>query len=167
MVSLKRQTNWFRIRETKFFIDNMTTVNERSTIEELHRFITDYPRLFVLTGAGCSTASGLGDYRDKNGQWKRPQPITGQTFINDTLARKRYWARSAVGWPSFHAAKPAAAHHALARLQQQGFATTLVTQNVDEKFSFPYSEPVRPALQGHHRYQRGYVGASWRVLKRL
>ncbi len=132
MVSLKRQTNWFRIRETKFFIDNMTTVNERSTIEELHRFITDYPRLFVLTGAGCSTASGLGDYRDKNGQWKRPQPITGQTFINDTLARKRYWARSAVGWPSFHAAKPAAAHHALARLQQQGFATTLVTQNVDE-----------------------------------
>ena len=110
----------------------MTTAYERSTVEELHRFITDHPRLFVLTGAGCSTASGLGDYRDKNGQWKRPQPITGQTFINDTLARKRYWARSAVGWPSFHAAKPALAHHALAQLQQQGFAKTLVTQNVDE-----------------------------------
>ncbi len=110
----------------------MTTIKNQSTVNELHRFIMDCPRLFILTGAGCSTAAGLGDYRDKNGQWKRPQPITGQTFINDTLARKRYWARSAVGWPSFSAAKPAAAHHALAQLQKLGFAKTLVTQNVDE-----------------------------------
>ena len=110
----------------------MSMENEGSTIDELHRFIEHNPRLFILTGAGCSTAAGLGDYRDKHGQWKRPQPITGQTFINDTLARKRYWARSAVGWPSFHSAQATAAHHALAQLQKLGFASTLVTQNVDE-----------------------------------
>jgi len=110
----------------------MTAVQNHSSVEELHEFIKTYPRLFVLTGAGCSTAAGLGDYRDKSGNWKRPQPITGQTFINDTSARKRYWARSAVGWPGFAAAKPAPAHHALAQLQTSGHAQQLVTQNVDQ-----------------------------------
>lgn len=95
------------------------------------QFVEKHPKLFVLTGAGCSTASGLGDYRDKQGQWKRRQPITGQLFINDEAARKRYWARSSVGWPSFSHAKPGAAHHALRTMQQAGSINQLVTQNVD------------------------------------
>ena len=85
----------------------------------LAEFVARHPKLLVLTGAGCSTASGLGDYRDQNGQWKRRQPITGQTFIGDEAARKRYWARSSVGWPSFSQALPGQAHHALADLQEQ------------------------------------------------
>ena len=89
------------------------------------------PRLFVLGGAGCSTAAGLGDYRDRQGRWKRKQPITGQTFRSDEAMRKRYWARSSVGWPAFSAARPAAAHRALVRLQRLGTARHLVTQNVD------------------------------------
>ena len=97
----------------------------------LAEFVTQHPRLFVLTGAGCSTASGLGDYRDQKGQWKRRQPITGQTFIGDEAARKRYWARSSVGWPSFSQALPGQAHHALTELQEQGRIVSLVTQNVD------------------------------------
>lgn len=87
--------------------------------------------LMVLSGAGCSTQSGLGDYRDKAGNWKRLQPITGQTFLRDTSARKRYWARSTVGWPAFAAAVPNDAHHALAQLETMGVAKSLVTQNVD------------------------------------
>lgn len=98
----------------------------------LAEFIVRHPRLFVLTGAGCSTASGLGDYRDKQGQWKRKQPITGQVFIKDETARKRYWARSSVGWPSFSKAEPGLAHHALATLQKQNRLELLVTQNVDQ-----------------------------------
>lgn len=86
----------------------------------------------VLTGAGCSTASGLGDYRDRSGQWKRAQPITGQIFCNDTAARHRYWARSSVGWPSFSQAIPNRAHHALVELEKIGTVSHLVTQNVDE-----------------------------------
>jgi len=100
--------------------------------DELTRFVAKHPRLFVLTGAGCSTASGLGDYRDQQGKWKRKQPITGQTFIQNSDARKRYWARSSVGWPSFAAAKPSEAHFAIARLQTLDHAQTLITQNVDE-----------------------------------
>lgn len=98
---------------------------------QLADLVGAHPRLFVLTGAGCSTASGLGDYRDAQGQWKRKQPITGQVFRNDDHMRRRYWARSAVGWPAFGSALPTAAHHALVRLQRSDHVRHLITQNVD------------------------------------
>ncbi|MFK8082093.1 MAG: NAD-dependent protein deacetylase [Granulosicoccus sp.] len=98
---------------------------------QLSEFLQRYPRLLVLTGAGISTASGLGDYRDKSGQWKRKQPITGQVFINNEAARKRYWARSSVGWPSFSCAEPGTSHTALRALEKKGHIELLVTQNVD------------------------------------
>lgn len=101
-------------------------------IDAVTQLITPETNIMVLTGAGCSTASGLGDYRDKSGQWKRAQPITGQTFCNDRAARHRYWARSSVGWPAFSAAAPNKAHFALVRLEQIGVGNHLVTQNVDE-----------------------------------
>ena len=94
-------------------------------------FIERYPRLFVLTGAGCSTDSGIPDYRDAEGGWKRAQPVTLQAFMRDPLTRRRYWARSLVGWQRFGHALPNAAHRALARLEQRGNVERLVTQNVD------------------------------------
>lgn len=97
----------------------------------LAKLVASHPRLFVLTGAGCSTASGLGDYRDRDGAWKRAQPMTGQVFRADIAARRRYWARSAIGWPLFSRARPNAAHRALASLESLGQVHQLVTQNVD------------------------------------
>ncbi len=97
----------------------------------LRDFIEAHPRLFVLTGAGCSTDSGIPDYRDTNGGWKRPQPVTYQAFMGEQATRQRYWARSLVGWRRFGRALPNATHHALARLEQQGRITALLTQNVD------------------------------------
>jgi len=84
-----------------------------------------------LTGAGISIASGLGAYRDDQGQWLRKQPITGPEFLASGTARKRYWTRSFVGWPSVVRARPNAAHQSLATLQEFGLVTRLVTQNVD------------------------------------
>ncbi len=103
-----------------------------NAIQGITDIITPGSTVMVLSGAGCSTASGLGDYRNKQGQWKRAQPITGQTFRSDTAARQRYWARSCVGWPVFSRAEPNQAHHALAKLEASGTVQNLVTQNVDE-----------------------------------
>jgi NAD-dependent SIR2 family protein deacetylase len=97
----------------------------------LREFIQSHPKLFVLTGAGCSTDSGIPDYRDQNGDWKRSRPVMFQAFVNDLDTRRRYWARSLVGWRRFGRAQPNDAHRALARLEQRGGLQLLVTQNVD------------------------------------
>jgi NAD-dependent SIR2 family protein deacetylase len=97
----------------------------------LSDFISRHPRLFVLTGAGCSTDSGIPDYRDADGGWKRAQPVTFQAFMRDAATRRRYWARSLIGWQRFGHAQPNAAHRALARLEMHGHVELLVTQNVD------------------------------------
>lgn len=102
-----------------------------SELAALARFLADHPRLLVLTGAGCSTDSGIPDYRDAQGQWKRSPPVTIQAFVGDTLARQRYWARSLIGWQSLGQARPNAAHRALAQLEAEGRVTMLLTQNVD------------------------------------
>lgn len=104
----------------------------RSTHQPLADVLTSRSHWLVLTGAGCSTKAGLGDYRDKRGEWKRQQPITGQAFRDDELARKRYWARGFVGWQHFNNAAPTQSHLALADLQRQFNAPTLITQNVDQ-----------------------------------
>lgn len=98
---------------------------------DLREFIERHERLFVLTGAGCSTASGIPDYRDADGGWKRAQPVTYQAFMGEAATRRRYWARSLVGWRHFGQARPNGTHHALASLEARGRLGLLLTQNVD------------------------------------
>jgi NAD-dependent SIR2 family protein deacetylase len=99
--------------------------------DALHAFVAAHRRLFVLTGAGVSTASGIPGYRDADGNWMRAQPIQLQAFLGSEHARRRYWARSMVGWPILAKAQPSAAHHALAAFEAAGRIARLVTQNVD------------------------------------
>lgn len=106
-------------------------VSASPDLASLADFAERHPRLFVLTGAGCSTDSGIPDYRDVNGDWKRPSPVTYQAFTGDALTRRRYWARSLVGWPTMATARPGAAHHALTRIEAAGRVEMLLTQNVD------------------------------------
>jgi NAD-dependent SIR2 family protein deacetylase len=94
-------------------------------------FVDEHERLFVLTGAGCSTDSGIPDYRDVNGEWKRTPPVTYQAFVGSHATRQRYWARNLVGWRRFGTARPNHTHRALAALEQQGKLVLLLTQNVD------------------------------------
>lgn len=99
--------------------------------ERLGDWVSVHRRCVVLTGAGVSTESGIPDYRDGQGQWKRKPPVQFRDFVQSPAARQRYWARSLIGWRHIAAAQPSAAHRALAELDARGFVQQIVTQNVD------------------------------------
>lgn len=99
--------------------------------QPLSEFLQRYPRLLVLTGAGISTDSGIPDYRDQKGEWKRKQPVQHGDFMKSPQVRQRYWGRSLIGWPVIRDARPNTAHQVLAELEQRGHIELLVTQNVD------------------------------------
>lgn len=108
--------------------DAVTSVAIDSSLREL----VDAGGVVALTGAGCSTASGIPDYRGPNGAFTRGhQPMTYQQFLRDPEGRRRYWARGHVGWVRFSQAKPNAAHVALAELERRGAVNGVITQNVD------------------------------------
>lgn len=85
--------------------------------------------LVALTGAGLSTDSGIPDYRGPDSP--RATPMTFAEFRSGEAARRRYWARSHVGWARMGAAAPNAGHHALVTLERAGRLRGLITQNVD------------------------------------
>ncbi len=97
----------------------------------LAEFLQAHRRVLVLTGAGCSTGSGIPAYRDGEGRWLQRRPILYPDFIASAATRRRYWARSYFGWPAMSAASPNAGHLALGRLARSGRVGTVVTQNVD------------------------------------
>ncbi len=98
----------------------------------LAQFIARTKRLVVLTGAGCSTESGIPDYRSPGGAWTRHKPIYFSAFVRSAEVRRFYWARSYRGWPKFERARPNDAHRALAELESRGLVHQLITQNVDD-----------------------------------
>ncbi len=116
----------------------------------------------VLTGAGLSVASGLPDYRGVNGTYrvnKTYRPIFYHEFLASHESRKRYWARSFLGWSATHKAAPNAAHYAVRDMGRLGLLSAVVTQNVD---SFhPKAHPQIPTIE-LHGYLRTVVCTSCR-----
>ena len=147
---------------------------ERGSLED---FVDRHRRLFVLTGAGCSTGSGIPDYRDAEGQWKRAQPMAFQAFMGDEKARRRYWARSLVGWERIRRAQPNDAHRALAQLEAMGRIRLVLTQNVDRLHQAAGSARVidlhgridlvrcmdcdRRSPRGEMQHELGRLNADW------
>src|SRR5690606_38131706 len=84
-------------------------------------------RVVVLAGAGCSTESGIPDYRGPQSVGRVRKPMMYQEFAGSAAARVRYWARSAVGWRRIAEAAPNPGHHALARLEQGGVVRGIIT----------------------------------------
>lgn len=88
-------------------------------------------RFALLTGAGCSTESGIPDYRGEETARRARNPIRFQEFVASPDGRRRYWARATVGWPWFRAREPNGAHRAAAQLEAAHRLSGIVTQNVD------------------------------------
>jgi len=88
-------------------------------------------RVLILSGAGLSTESGIPDYRGPTGLARRAQPMTYQAFTGSAAARRRYWARSYLGWRHIARAAPNDGHRAVAEMSRRGLLTGIITQNVD------------------------------------
>ncbi len=98
--------------------------------------------VLVLSGAGISTESGIPDYRGEGGSLSRHTPMTYQDFTGSAEARRRYWARSHLGWRTFGRALPNAGHRSVAAFGERGLLTGVITQNVDGLHQAAGSENV-------------------------
>ena len=100
----------------------------------LENFLSKSQRLFVMTGAGVSTESGIKDYRSEGvGLFATTsqRPTNYNEFLHSAAVRQRYWARNFTAWPFFSSFRPNISHKYLATLEHMGQLHWLVTQNVD------------------------------------
>ncbi|HYQ43957.1 MAG TPA: NAD-dependent protein deacetylase [Polyangiaceae bacterium] len=109
---------------------SVVDARQEAGVAELRQRLAD-GGVFVLSGAGVSTDSGIPDYRDERGAWKGREPIQYRDFVASDSVRRRYWARSMLGFPFMARAEPNCAHRALAELEARSALSLLVTQNVD------------------------------------
>ncbi|GFO08611.1 NAD-dependent protein deacylase [Plakobranchus ocellatus] len=105
-----------------------------SDLAKLQKFLDMHPSIFVLTGAGLSTESGIPDYRSEGvGLYATSpnRPVQYVDFLKSSQIRQRYWARNYIGWPRFSSFQPNRCHYILSDWERKGRIHWLVTQNVD------------------------------------
>ena len=121
--------------QTQRLLPTVTDVQE--AVEQLYQLLDHNRRVLCITGAGVSVDSGISSYRGPNGLYvnKGYRPVYYHEFMHQgafgDLKRRRYWARSYLGYPSVRLAQPNATHQVLAALQHTKYLDQLVTQNVD------------------------------------
>jgi len=120
-----------------------TSIPTLDEVKKLVEFVQTRSNLIAITGAGISTSSGIPDYRGPNGSYRRGhKPMLHSEFMTSERNRKRYWARSMVGFVDFNSAKPNDAHVSLAQLESSSILKHIITQNVDRLHSKAGSQSV-------------------------
>jgi len=117
----------------------------------------------VLSGAGMSTESGIPDYRGPDGT-RRVEPMTYGEFKGSSEARRRYWARSFIGWQRFTAAEPNSGHERVTELQQEGYVGPIITQNVD---GLHQESGARDVIELHGSLERAVCLTCGEVTSRI
>lgn len=127
------------------------------SISKLDELVEKYDKLFVLTGAGVSTESGVRDYRSEGvGLYSvsESRPMDYRDFLRSPENRQRYWARNYVGWPNFSSFQPNINHYSLAKLEKLGVVHWLVTQNVDALHTKAGATRLTELHGCSHRYKQ-------------
>lgn len=105
--------------------------------------LADAARVAVLTGAGISTASGIGDFRGPQGRWTldpdAERVSTLSWYLSDPDVRAKAWAFRAES--PVYDAQPNPAHTALVALENGARLTGLITQNTDGLHQLAGSNP--------------------------
>lgn len=109
----------------------MTAIDFSYEVGELRKLIAQSKRIVFFTGAGISTESGISDYRSQGGIYERYRPVTIQEFMNDEESRKTFWQRKKEFYAQLKKASPNPAHITIAKLEHQGKAVGVITQNID------------------------------------
>ena len=136
----------------------MTTINDEITDEKILKFarlVTESERIVFFGGAGGSTESGIPDFRSTGGLYRQewdypPEVILSHTFFTHQTAEFYRFYRTKM---IFLDVKPNPAHYALAKLEQSGKLSGLITQNIDGLHQAAGSKNV---LELHGSIHRNY-----------
>ncbi|NUT93798.1 MAG: NAD-dependent protein deacetylase [Saccharothrix sp.] len=119
-----------RTRPTLSWTDTAAPLPRTTSLDEVVPVVAGGGAV-VLSGAGLSTESGIPDYRGVTGSLRRHTPMTYDEFVGSVDGRRRYWARSHLGWRTIARARPNDGHRAVTELRAAGFVSGVITQNVD------------------------------------
>ncbi|KAL3780564.1 hypothetical protein HJC23_004156 [Cyclotella cryptica] len=104
----------------------------KEAADHLRTWMKNKTSVLCLTGAGMSTESGIPDYRGHRGSYfQGHKPIVHHEFMSSEATRKRYWARSLLGYSPFANAEPNLGHKALASLEERGLIGVKVKKQDD------------------------------------
>jgi NAD-dependent deacetylase len=101
------------------------------SIDAAASLVAGHRPMVALTGAGVSVESGIPDFRSAGGLWERFDPAEYATIEAFRAAPEKVWAMLRELDAVLERARPNPAHLALARLEQAGVVSAVITQNID------------------------------------
>jgi NAD-dependent deacetylase len=100
-------------------------------IKKACELISSRKQGIAFTGAGMSTASGIPDFRSQNGIWSKQDVFQFSSLESFKENPKKTWDFYHTRLIDLQDALPNLAHFALVKLEEKGFLSWLITQNVD------------------------------------
>lgn len=118
-------------------------------------------RALALTGAGISVASGIPDFRSRDGLWSRFDPTEYATISAFKRDPAKVWVMLREMDELLVRARPNPAHRALAELEQRGHLLGVITQNVDNLHQAAGSLNVVEYHGNAHRFACLHCHNTW------
>jgi len=124
-------------------------------METLKQWIEESKRIVFFGGAGVSTESGIPDFRSVDGLYNQKYAYPPETIISHSFYKRnpeefyRFYKDRMI----YQEAKPNSAHKALAKLEEKGKLSAVITQNIDGLHQMAGSKKV---LELHGSIHRNY-----------